>query len=150
MRLRPARPDEADTLTGVAMAAKAHWGDDPAFLAGCLEVLRVDRSRMEIEPHVVAEQDGEVVGFYSVQLDGDPAVLDKLYVLPAEMGRGVGRALWAHMVAALRARDLRAVTLDADPHALPFYTRMGARQIGEAVSEVDPARRLPRMRFDLT
>ncbi|WP_084473428.1 GNAT family N-acetyltransferase [Deinococcus ficus] len=78
MRLRPARPDEADTLTGVARAAKAHWGYDPAFLAGCLEVLRVDRSRMEIEPHVVAEQDGEVVGFYSVQLDGDRAVLDKL------------------------------------------------------------------------
>ena len=65
------------------------------------------------------------------------------------MGRGVGRALWAHMVAALRARGLRAVTLDADPHALPFYTRMGARQVGEAVSEVDLARRLPLMRFDL-
>ena len=101
---------------------------------------------MALEPHVVAEQGGEVVGFYSLRLDGDPAVLDKRYVLPAAMGRGVGRALWANMVSALR---VRAVTLDADPNALPFYIWIGARQIGEAVSTLDTACRLPLMRFDL-
>ncbi|WP_411431025.1 GNAT family N-acetyltransferase [Deinococcus ficus] len=51
-------------------------------------------------------------------------------MLPAAMGRGVGRALWAHMVAELRARGPRAVTLDADPHALPFYTRRAPARSG--------------------
>lgn len=45
---------------------------------------------------VVAERDGEVVGFYGLHIDGDTAELTHVFVDPPAIGTGVGRTLWQH------------------------------------------------------
>jgi hypothetical protein len=52
-------------------------------------------------------------------------------------------------VSRARAGGASALELDADPNAVGFYERMGARQVGETPSSVVPGRSLPRMRIDL-
>ena len=146
LHLRPARPEEAGALTELAVASKAHWGYSPEFLAGCREVLRIEPRRIRTEPHTVAEVGGQVVGFYSLMV-GENAVLDKLFVSPEVIGQGVGRSLWTHLLAEVERAGYRELTWDADPHAEAFYRAMGAQTMGEAVSEVDPQRRLPLMRY---
>jgi len=42
--------------------------------------------------------------------------------------------------------NLEAVTLDADPNAVPFYERMGCRGIGRSHSGSIGGRMLPRLR----
>lgn len=65
------------------------------------------------------------------------------------MGRGIGAHLWRHAVEQARAEGARAVVLDADPNARPFYERMGAVVVSWKDSTAVPGRRSPQMRFEL-
>jgi predicted N-acetyltransferase YhbS len=93
----------------------------------------------------VAEHDGEVVGFCT--LVGEPPVLDlgMVFVRPDQVGRGIGRVLWAHATAAATRLGAERMTIDADPHAEAFYLAMGAVRVGEAPSRSVPGRALPRL-----
>jgi len=49
--------------------------------------------------------------------------------------------LFAHAVAQARKLGQRTLKIEADPNAEGFYTRMGARRVGEAVTEIEGQRR---------
>jgi GNAT superfamily N-acetyltransferase len=143
MLLRPARADEAGLLSELALESKGYWGYSAEFLAACRDELTVTPGHRA----VVAERDGRVVGFYA--LTGEPPELDlaMMFVAPAEIGTGVGRALWAHAVDAAARSGAERVTIDAEPHAEAFYLAMGAVRVGEVASGSIPGRTLPRLLF---
>jgi GNAT superfamily N-acetyltransferase len=97
----------------------------------------------------VAEQDAIVVGLAQIKVVGHNADLVKLFVEPRLLGVGVGRLLFEWAMA--KARNLGAVrmTIEADPGALPFYERMGARQTGFVHSQSIPGRMLPYLQLEL-
>ncbi|MCE7082081.1 GNAT family N-acetyltransferase [Streptomyces sp. ST2-7A] len=144
--LRPGRPDDAPTLTALALRSKAHWGYDETFIAACREELTLRPAEVAPRRTVVAERDGAPLGFST--LEGEPpgdAELGLFLVEPAAMGRGVGRALFTRLLADARAIGFGRIVFDADPHAEPFYRAMGAVPIGESPSGSLPGRVLPRM-----
>ncbi|AUY51672.1 GNAT family N-acetyltransferase [Streptomyces sp. CB01881] len=149
MRIRPARPDEAERLTELALRSKAYWGYDEAFLEACREELTLDPAGIEPRRTAVAEADGRVLGF--VTLVGTPpeGELGMLFVEPDTIGRGVGRSLVAHLRAQAAALGFRRLTLDADPNAEPFYLAMGATRIGTTPSESIPGRELPLLALEI-
>ncbi|MFG2909424.1 GNAT family N-acetyltransferase [Kitasatospora sp. NPDC048286] len=149
MEIRPARPEEAALLTGIALRAKAYWGYDEAFMAACRSELTVDADVIERSATVVAEADGQVLGF--VSLSGAPPTgsLDQLFVEPEWIGRGVGRALFERARGLAVALGLRRLTIDSDPNAEPFYLAMGATRIGSIPSGSIPGRELPLLALDL-
>lgn len=65
------------------------------------------------------------------------------------MRRGVGTRLWASALRHAAAHGAHTLTWDADPHAVPFYDRMGAVEIGRAPSGSIPGRTLPVMRVSV-
>ena len=148
IRIRRARPDEADELTALATRAKAHWGYDADFME------RI-RDAMSLSPTDVAGDEvwaledgtGRVIGYHRV-LAGDPAEVEDLWVEPAAMGAGHGRRLFEHAVAIARSAGASALELDADPNAVGFYERMGMHRIGETPSTTFAGRSLPRMRIE--
>jgi GNAT superfamily N-acetyltransferase len=79
---------------------------------------------------------------------GPDADLQKLFVEPATLRGGVGKALFAWAIEA--ARDMGAVrmTIEADPDAAPFYRRLGARDAGLAPSGSISGRTLPKLVLD--
>ena len=83
-----------------------------------------------------------------MQDDGE-AYLDDLFVEPASMWRGVGRALWEDAVAWAAARGATAMVFGAIRNARPFYERMGAVVVGEIASTIIAGRTTPRMRYEL-
>jgi GNAT superfamily N-acetyltransferase len=141
--LRPARADETGRLTELALASKGHWGYDAGFLAACRDELTVTPGHRA----VVAERDGRITGFYA--LTGEPPELDlaMMFVDPAWIGRGVGRALWEHAAGAAARSGAERVTIDSEPHAEAFYLAMGAVRAGEVASGSIPGRTLPRLLF---
>ncbi|MFB7905660.1 GNAT family N-acetyltransferase [Kitasatospora sp. NPDC056076] len=149
MRIRSARPDEAELLTAIALRAKAYWGYDEAFMAACREELSLDAAAVERASTLVAEEGGRVLGF--AVLSGAPpsGELDLLYVEPDRIGRGVGRALFEEVRDRARALGLRRFTVDADPNAEPFYLAMGAVRIGSTPSGSIPGRELPLLAVEL-
>jgi GNAT superfamily N-acetyltransferase len=92
----------------------------------------------------VAEQYDRVVGFHGVAPYADAVVeLTWLFVAPAAMGHGTGRALLADAVSVARRAGARALHIESDPHAVGFYQRAGARQTGIVPSASIPGRALP-------
>jgi ribosomal protein S18 acetylase RimI-like enzyme len=148
IRIRRAQPDEAATVTAIAQRSKAHWGYDAEFLATAAPELTFSTEDLRRDEVWVVEVDGRIEGLHRIDLT-HPATLVDLWVDPAAIGSGHGRRLWDHAISLARAAGATALELDADPHAVGFYERMGARRIGTTASTLFPGRQLPRMRVDL-
>ncbi|MET9633823.1 GNAT family N-acetyltransferase [Lentzea sp. NPDC006480] len=144
--LRRALPDEAGTLTELALAAKAFWGYDDSFIEACRPELTFTGDDVARRHIVVAEEHGAVTGFYSV--DGSPPVgeLGNLWVRPDTIGTGLGRVLWEDALATARELGHEQLDIDAEPFAEGFYLRMGAERVGEIASGSVPGRMLPQLR----
>lgn len=144
--LRRARPDEAGVLSELALAAKAYWGYDEEFLAAVGEELTFSPDDVASRHVVVAELDGAVIGFYS--LDGEPPLgaLEDMWLRPDRIGTGLGRVLWDHAMTAAAAAGFEHLDIDAEPFAEGFYLKMGAARIGVTPSGSIPGRMLPLLR----
>jgi GNAT superfamily N-acetyltransferase len=149
IRFRPARADEAQHLSELALKSKGHWGYSEAFLESCRAELTYSPQVCASGTVVVAERSLQVLGFYRLITQVPVSSLESLFVDPEAIGTGLGKALLEHALSAAQAQGAEAVTLEADPNAEPFYTRFGAVTTGEVPSASVPGRTLPLMRFDL-
>lgn len=89
---------------------------------------------------VLAFAEGEPAGFaiwfhnYSTFLAKPGLYLEDLFVKPGVRGRGVGRALLAHLAAIARARGcgrMEWAVLDWNTPAIGFYESIGARLMND-------------------
>jgi GNAT superfamily N-acetyltransferase len=148
--IRRARPEEAATLSALALRSKAHWGYDAEFLAACRGDLTLSAEDVASSTVYVCDGVDAPVGFYRLLLQDDGvAELDALFVEPAAMGQGVGRSLWRHAVATATKLGCSEMLWQSDPQAEGFYLAMGAQRAGESESTVMPGRMLPFIRFRL-
>ena len=144
LAIRTARPGEEPLLSDLALRSKGHWGHDEAFL---------ERARPELTVHPehlvrwivrVAERDGALVGFAAV--DPEARELEMLFVDPAAIGTGAGRALLADALDRAREAGLTELVIEADPDAEPFYRSQGAEPAGTRTSW-STGRELPLLRI---
>ena len=149
LQLRPARPDEAETLTELCLRSKAVWGYDDAFMRACRAELTLT-ARDCATPLIQVAADGDVVaGVVQVTLQGEAADLAKLFIEPGALRAGVGRKLFEWAAATARRHGARWMTIEADPQAADFYRRMGAVDDGTAPSGSIPGRVLPKLKLSL-
>ena len=149
IRVRPARAEECDGLSRLALRAKAVWGYDAAFLAAAASELAVTPQRMARETVLLAEADGRTVGLGALAAGDAAAEVTLLFVAPEVQRGGVGRRLLAALLTLAWQAGCRRVFVDADPNARAFYERQGFRLIGDTPSESIPGRRLPRLMLSL-
>lgn len=149
VRLRPARPDEADLLGALALRSKGHWGYDQAFLDACRAELTFRPEEIRPRRMVVAQAARRVLGFYS--LDGEPpdGELGNMWIEPASIGTGLGRQMWQHAIQAAEAAGFATLRISAEPFAEGFYLAMGAERTGETSSGSIPGRTLPELRVQV-
>ena len=149
VRLRPARPGEAGGLTELALASKAAWGYDEAFIEVCRRELTITAGRIATERIVVAEDGDALAGFSALVIEDGTADLLDLFVAPGRLRRGIGSLLLGDAVAGARAGGAVRLRIEADPHAEAFYASRGARHIGLVPSGSIPGRMLPLLEIDL-
>lgn len=135
-------------LKEIAVAAKAHWGYPNHLIAKWAQTPIITTESIAADIVFKACTESSVMGWYRLLLYSAPAILEDLWVLPAFMGKGIGRRLFEHAVDQAGRNGAQNIELDADPNAVPFYERMGCRVIGETPSEW--GRVIPRMRYNLT
>jgi GNAT superfamily N-acetyltransferase len=144
--VRRAIAADATPLTALALRSKAHWGYDKAFMAACREELTVSAEAIvSAEVWVCEDADGVLAGFFDLRREDDVAEVYDLFVDPKAMGHGVGRMLWAKLEELAHQMAACTIGIDADPHAVGYYERMGARVVGEVPSGSIEGRLLPRM-----
>ena len=129
--IRLALPGEAARLSEIARLSKAHWGYSEAQIAGWREGF-LTLSADYIRAHAVWVAQGaagEALAFAALERSEHGARLEHLWVLPAHIGKGIGRRLFEHVAG--QARDF---TFTSDPHADGFYVKLGAEKTGEVAS----------------
>jgi GNAT superfamily N-acetyltransferase len=129
VHIRPPDPQEGERLREIAIAAKSHWGYDLDRVRQWVADGDFSAEGLRAKEFYVADAEGRAVGWASLITDDDVCVLDDLWIEPEWMGQGIGSQLFHH--AADRARELGATRMEweAEPHAVGFYERMGARYV---------------------
>ncbi len=134
-------------LAGIAVRSKAFWPYPADLIARFGRTLGLTPDVIATNEGWVAERDGVILGFYLLLHRGERAILDDLWLEPAEIGRGVGRALFTHARDRAAAAGAHALEWDAEPYAVGFYERMGGRRVRFVDSPL--GRPLPVMRLAL-
>jgi GNAT superfamily N-acetyltransferase len=130
--LRPARPEDAEAISGLIMSLARFFLADPdhperaaAFFptispAGIAEKLASDRHRYH-----VAEVDGALAGIVGMR---DGRHLAHLFVAEPFRGRGIATLLWETVRREARAQgNPGEFTLNSTRYAAPLYERFGFR-----------------------
>src|SRR5207248_9387850 len=106
------------------------------------EELTVTADYVTVNPTFVALlTDDEIVGFHALKIQATDVWLDHLWVRPAAMGKGIGRALFAHAEGIARGGGAGCMKIVGDPHAEGFYRHMGASVSGWQPASMDGAER---------
>ncbi len=149
MQIRHALPAEAGQLTALARRSKAYWGYEEVQLDAWREDLTITPALIEAAHVYVCEADGDICAFYALLREGETWQLGHLWVLPEQMGRGIGRALLRHAAAEAFEGGAREVLVDADPYAEAFYLACGAERDGDVGAPIagQPRRRRPQLRL---
>jgi GNAT superfamily N-acetyltransferase len=135
-RLRAAEPSDvpviADLIRGLARFEKL---EHEVTLTEELLAVGLFGPRPYAEA-LLAEEDGLPIGFalffhsFSTFLARPGIYLEDLFVVPEHRGRGIGRALLAHLARLAVERGcgrLEWAVLDWNSEAIGFYERLGAR-----------------------
>jgi GNAT superfamily N-acetyltransferase len=150
--IRPARAAECAALSQIALDAKARWGYPEAWLATWAAAeLTLTPMHCATGTVLVAESASDLLGVGAITLmpsgrDAPCWSLEHLWVRPEAAGRGVGRALYSALLAAVRTGGGGRMEVLADPHAAGFYERLGATRAGAVPAPMPgaPDRVLPR------
>lgn len=144
-RIRRAYSSDIDALNRLALASKRHWGYDDAFITATRRDIVVTAAQIRDHDCYLAEREGRRVGFYLLR----NGALERMFVAPDMIGRGIGRSLMEHMTDRAEAAGLGTVEIVSDPNAAAFYRRMGAVDAGVYRSSDMPGRTLPRLELML-
>ena len=150
IEIRRATPDEAETLTALANAAKRHWKYPEQWIETWKPDLTITPEFVRDHEVYLATVDGAPAGCCALVIGDDLAELEHMWIDPERMGAGVGRALFEHITRRAGELGWKALELSADPNAEGFYERMGAARIGEVAADMDGHKRsLPRMKIEI-
>ena len=149
MLIRPARPDEAETLTQLAIRSKRSWGYDDDFMRRVEPDMIVKPEYIARGFCLIAEEPGRIFGYVLLEMREHEAFLHDLFIEPDCFGQGLGTALFDRAVEYARAQRATRLILQSDPHAEAFYERFGMRCVARAASIVGGGRTLPVMEMQL-
>ena len=153
MHIRHAIPDDVASLAPLADRSFRHAfaGDNrpedvDAYVS---EAFSTGRLRLELSDArnvflVACASGGDIAGYAKMRsgaADGsvagpEPVEIERLYVDPAAIGRGIGAALMSACLSEAAARQYRTVWLgvwDRNARAISFYERWGFRTVGSHV-----------------
>jgi ribosomal protein S18 acetylase RimI-like enzyme len=140
MRLRPARPQDADFLYRLYASARGEeleliaWPDEvkEAFLRQQLSVREADYAwRHPTAERSIIEDRGEAIGSLYVSRDAEGIALLDIEVLPEHRGRGTGRRLIERLQREAGERDVPLrLQVGTTNRARRLYEGLGFRDVG--------------------
>jgi len=151
IEIRPAVAEDAPVLSRLALRAKASWGYPPAWVEAWRAELTLSAELLRANPSFVASVEGRVAGCCVLEARGDRASLEHLWIAPERQRHGIGRALVRRALEAARRAGCARVEVVSDPHAEPFYLRLGARSLSARPAPMPgaPERTLAVLEFEL-
>lgn len=142
-RIARSKPSDAAALTEIAKAAKACWVYPKEWMEKWESELTVSPENIEEDFVFHLEQDGSIVGFYSLSENEQAFEIEHMWVAPEYMGKGLGKMLFEHAKQTAIEKGAKKLRAESDPNAKGFYEKMGMHRTGEKESSIIPNRMLP-------
>lgn len=150
MEVRRGVVEDAEELTRLARLAKASWGYPEAWLREWEPELTISPEYIRNNAVFVAESGGRIVGVVGVGESPDGPEIGHLWISPESQGRGLGRTLVDRARQVAEAEQWPSLRIVSDPHAQPFYERLGAIKVDEIPAPVaENERTLPVLRLEI-
>lgn len=151
MIIRGAKLKDVLPLSELCFRSKAYWGYDDVFMARCKAELNFYPEDIGNTIIGIAMEEDQMLGVAQLVDKGARVELEKLFVHPSAMRRGVGAKLFGWAVEQFSLAYMshssewqaNGFWIVADPYAKDFYHKQGARLIGHALSETTENRWLP-------
>jgi GNAT superfamily N-acetyltransferase len=132
IRIREGTEADFERLRAIAVEAKAHWGYDRVLVEEWAQGGDFEPESLRARLLYVAEVDGASVGWAALIPRGEVGWLEDLWVEPAWIGQGLGRALFEHVAAEARRRGARRLEWEAEPNAQGFYEHLGGAYVRDS------------------
>lgn len=144
--IRFAIPEEGEALDALHRRSSFVWEEDRANLEAHPEALGVPRERIASRRvRVAVGGQGELLGFSGVEdAGGCVCELEDLFVDPAWMRRGIGRALVEDVATRHAEAGFARIAVVAAPRTFAFYESVGFTVDGEHPTRFGMAARLLR------
>lgn len=148
MHFRPLHINDLPEVSELGIRSKATWGYSEEAMAVFTQELThgSDLITQSLEA-IVACVDEKIVGYFTlVRRDDDSIELDFMFVIPESMRQGIGTAMMEEAMRLARSHDAEHLWLIADPNAVGFYEKFGAKQVAEHQSSIS-GRTIPVMKI---
>ena len=150
MEIRRVHPLEAGKLTGIAQESKRHWKYPETWLAAWTNALTITSDFIFWNEVFAAVDADAMLGFYALTSKRRKFYLEHLWIRPAQIGNGVGSRLFKHAVNRAAESNAETIEIVSDPNAEEFYRKMGARRVGEEITQIEGVKRvLPRLLIEV-
>jgi len=161
MIIREAQPQDAKELTALTFESKKHWGYPDIYMELWTKELTITPEYIEKNKVVLAIEDGQIAGYFSIMKESPEEVLqvgnyrmaggfflDNLFIRPSFIRTGLGKKLLFLALEYCREQNIPLLHVYSDPNAQGFYEAMGAEHLGDLPTKI-PGRSLPIMLFRL-
>ncbi len=135
LRIISARELDLDDINALIARSKAYWAWPDGYLDRALPLHLVTFGYLQSNLcfEVVDVLDSPVA-FFSIDGSGSTHLLDKLWVTPELIGKGVGRWVCRYIFALAEQHGWTALEVLPDPQANTFYLNMGFVDTGKRVA----------------
>ncbi len=147
MTFRPAIPEDIPKLNLISVLSKKFWGYPDEWIMRWQDALQMTQEQVAAWSILVAEKEGEPVGFCAIAEDEEQYEVMHLWLLSTHIGHGYGAQLLSRSLAAFTSGD-KPIRVEADPNAEGFYRNQGFATF-DRVESFPAGRYLPVMRKEV-
>ena len=150
MIIKRAHKNDSPKISEVCFLSKAYWGYSKEQMERWRDDLTIDPGYIQKNEVFVLVNEDEIIGFYSYFEDKNKSVmLDNVFLLPAFIGKGLGRFLMDDFIQRVKNEGYLSIILHADPHATNFYSKYGFKIMGKKQTSIE-GRYMPIMELSLS
>lgn len=132
MIIEKASTKDHEILTEITKKSKAYWGYSEEQILKWSNNLTITQDYLKDNDVFKLINDNKIVGYYSYMIEKEKnVILDNLFVLPEYIGNGLGKYLMTDFLNRMKEIKIEKITLDSEPNAELFYSKMGFVKIGE-------------------
>ena len=132
MTIEKANTIDHEILTEITKKSKAYWGYSEEQLVIWSNNLTITQDYIKRNDVFKLVNNNIIVGYYSCFSEEEKSMkLDNLFVLPEYIGKGFGKYLMTDFLNRMKEIKIEKITLDSEPNAEIFYSKMGFVKIGE-------------------
>lgn len=137
MKIIKASIEDNNILTEITKKSKAYWGYSEEQILKWNDNLTISAAYIETNFVYKLINNDKTIGYYSYLIKEEKdVILDNLFVLPENIGKGLGKYLMTDFLNRMKNGKFEKITLNSEPNAENFYLKIGFKKIGELQTSI--------------